>query len=382
MALAEDVLELYGTTSDSSNTARHDAGPVIAAALLLDLSPSSRPLVERAIGRWLSECPDEFAGIGPFGGLSGFIAALRCARRVSAKFEPLYRDVCDKTRAALEESAWKMSDVVWRDYDYFTGPSGAIIAGADTDTPREVFQPALDHLFAMCATPEFEAFRGGNEIDPRSAFNIGRINAGLGHGLAGVAAAMVRAIRVLDNTDETRQTLRKLSDWLMDEVITDDLGLVTWPPVGRDGGPSPSGYNRRQAWCYGAPGNAWVLYDASTILNDDSMRALSQASMQSFCDRFDHKLYIDDAAADESLSICHGAAGTLALADTFARHADMPAADTLRKDLTTYLLEHRAEVLDLAASNMSLLSGAGGILSVLLTSAGADRNWLSHLTLR
>ncbi|MFW2543076.1 lanthionine synthetase LanC family protein [Primorskyibacter sp. 2E107] len=379
--LAVDVLDIY-CAGGGADRCGHDAGPVLAAVALHDMAPDKRGLVEAALLTWLESCPQDFAGIGPFGGLSGFLAALRAARRVIPSIDGLYRDVCARTPEALAAMTWRSSDVSWRDYDYFMGPSGVIIAGSSEDTAEHMVRPALDHLAALCVTPGFEAFRAGDDIDPRSAFNIGRINAGLGHGLAGVCAALIRAMRVFSPDPGRQAALRRLCDWLEQEMITDALGLMTWPPVGSDGGPQPTGFNARQAWCYGAPGNAWVLFDGATVLGDTRQQDRAVRAMQSFCARFDADLYIDDAGADDALSLCHGAAGTLITADAFARHAGLNGAAALRDALVEYVLARREAVLELATGNMSLLSGAGGIAAILLTAAGADRGWLHHLTLR
>ena len=380
MSLADELLTEYCALNTHVGL-DHDAGPIIFASLYMFLEPSQRPLAEAALARWLGELPEDFNGIGPFGGLGGFIAGLRAATIISKAIEPLHQAVCTKTVDWLSQVEWRSSDVVWCDYDFFTGPSGVILAGATKETSPAMFGPALSHLIAMCESPDMQAFRAGQEIDPRSAFNIGRINTGLGHGLAGVASALHHAVRVFGRQSACEAALRQVADWLVRETITDPRGLVTWPPVGADGGLQPDGFSQRQAWCYGTPGVAWTLWDISQTLGDQAMEALSLEAMRTFSNLFDADLYIDKGPPGESLSICHGVAGTLAVADAFWRHAKLKEAGTLRKDLFARLIDTSEDIRALQVKDMSMLSGAGGIVSVLLTVMGADRRWLQQIAL-
>lgn len=380
-ALAVDTLATYAHSDRPLLASGHDAGPIVLAACLLSVDENQYDLAHLALNRWIDGIPDDFPGIGPFGGLGGFLAGLRAAMRVNAALGSLYHSVCAKSEEWLEHIDWRFSEVAWRDYDYFTGPSGVIISGSDQSCPRSALDPALVHLRALCTPPDMERFRAGEEIDARSAFNIGKINTGLGHGLAGVAAAFTQAIQFYA-VDECRRPLRKICDWLQREAFTDARGLMTWPPVGRDDGAIPEGFDFRQAWCYGTPGMAWTLWNAAQVLDDAQLAQLGTTAMSSFCQLFDPDLYIDDAPANESLSICHGVAGTIAVADAFGRHANLAIATDLKHHLVDYLLERTGEVRALGQTDMSMLSGTGGIMSVLLTAMGGDRTWLSQLTLR
>lgn len=104
--------------------------------------------------------------------------------------------------------------------------------------------------------------------------------------------------------------------------------------------------------------------------------------MRSFCTVFDERRYIDDGPVGEVAGICHGAAGTLAVAEAFALHAGIPAAGILRNRLLEFLADRLTEVQELGKENMSLLTGAAGVLAVLLTCEGGKRGWLAQIALR
>jgi hypothetical protein len=171
---------------------------------------------------------------------------------------------------------------------------------------------------------------------------------------------------------------------LVGQSYVDDRRLVTWTPAARGGAP-PQGASRRQAWCYGTPGTAWTLWEAGRVLADHDLQLFAVGAMRSFCRAFEVGFYLydsDGGSPGETLAICHGAAGTLAIADAFARHAGMPEAARLADSLEAYLLARLDEVRGLAAVSMGLQAGAGGVLATLVTRQGGDRRWLGLAALR
>jgi len=277
---------------------------------------------------------------------------------------------------------WRTSLVAWRDYDLFNGPTGLVLAGAASGNATAPFARAARHLALLCDDPRLERLRAGTEIDPRSAFNIGRINTGMAHGVTGVAAALRHAVETFEDGDDYRPALRRACDWLVQEVYLADCGLITWSPVGHEGDSPSFAVDDPQAWCYGTPGVAWTLWDAGRVLDDSSLQMLGEEAMRSFCAVFDDERFVARPDVGEALSICHGAAGTLAVADAFARHADLGDAASLRDHLDGYLMDRIDDILNLARVDMTILTGAGGIMSVLVTARGGPRDWLPQLALR
>ncbi|MEU6972423.1 hypothetical protein AB0A71_32820 [Kitasatospora aureofaciens] len=136
----------------------------------------------------------------------------------------------------------------------------------------------------------------------------------------------------------------------MRQSFDDARSIRTWDGAGLDDGPPPAGPRARQAWCYGTPGVSWALWDAADAVGE---------------------------------ALCHGASGVLAVADTFAHHAGLPAAAALRTRLLAHLRARLPEIEALGAEGMGLLGGAAGPLCALLTAGhGASRAWLSCLGLR
>lgn len=380
---ARDALERYAAAAPGSRTVHgHDAGPVVLTSVARSLGAVSDDLMQRVARRWLDDLPHSIQSMGAFGGLGGLIAGVRALIAIDAQFSGVADDLVDQTRRVLTGFDWRTSAVAWADYDLFRGPAGLVLAGASHAAPTQPFVPAARHLARLCEEPTLEGLRAGTEISPSSAFNIGRINTGMGHGVAGVASALRHAVETFDDGDDYRAALENACDWLVEQAFLADRDLITWPPVGRDGAQAPEPASRRQAWCYGTPGVAWTLWDAGRVLGDDSVQLLGEEAMRSFCRVYDpdFSFYIYDVS--EELAICHGAAGTLAVADVFARHAALSEAAELRDEIDQYLLDRVDRISGIAETDMSILNGVGGILAAMLTVHGGARDWLTQIALR
>ena len=131
--------------------------------------------------------------------------------------------------------------------------------------------------------------------------------------------------------EDLKVPLQRACRWLISESYVDDRGLRTWHPAALEGASRPCGASARQAWCYGTPGLAWALWQVGQVLNDQTLCNFAEEAMHSFCDAFDEGVYTDGGPADEALSICHGAAGMLAVADAFALYAGHVQAARLRR---------------------------------------------------
>jgi lantibiotic biosynthesis protein len=383
VGLAGNILERYASAERGSPSIYgHDSGPMVLANIAASAGAIPDDLLQRVAWRWLHDLPEQIDYLGAFGGLGGFLAGVRAAMTLDGDFSSLYDRLVGQTSRWLAGVQWRRSSVAWVDYDLFRGPTGLVLAGVTNGGATAPFVPAARHLARLCDNPGLEDLRAGTAINPRSAFNIGRINTGMGHGVTGVASALRHAVETFEDGSTYRPALRRACDWLVEEAYLADGDFITWPPVGRDGGRTSGWASRRQAWCYGTPGVAWTLWDAGRVLADSSLQVLGEEAMRSFCRVFDAEYHLDKHDIVEELGICHGAAGTLAVADAFARHCGLDAAASLRDYLDVYLLDRVIQIADIARTDMTMLSGGGGIVSVMLTVHGGPRSWLCQLALR
>lgn len=380
--LAIEILEIYASGDENeANRCGHEPGPVMLASLAHSAGLATTDLARQVALRWLDELPAQVYSLGAFGGLGGFIAGLRAGGRFDPQLSSLADGLVDEVHGWFDNTPLLTSLVAWRDYDLFNGPAGLLLAGAVRGACAG-FTGAARHLALLCDQASLERLRAGTDIDPRSAFNVGRINTCLAHGVAGVVSALRHAVETLDDGDDYRPALGRACDWLLKEAYLADCGLITWPPVGHEGTPASYAVHDPQAWCYGTPGIAWTLWDAGRVLETSPLQILGEEAMLSFTRVFDADRFICRPSIAESLSICHGAAGTLAVADAFAHHVNLDKARLLRDYLEDYLLDRQDDVIELARKDMTMLNGAGGIMSVLLTADGGSRDWLPHLALR
>ncbi|MFI5401951.1 MAG: lanthionine synthetase LanC family protein [Planctomycetota bacterium] len=358
-----------------------DPGPVVLAALVAHGSGTA--IHEQVLDVWLEALDtDARAGsiaFGPTCPMSGLAAA----RSVAPQLGPVNRQLWNDVAHAWPRDRWRTRDVSWADYDLISGPAGMLLnlvaAGAP---PRRLTDLCARQLLALCGDEDLAALRlGDGQGGVGNRWNDGRVNTGLAHGVAGVAIALKVALeRGLRPAGKLRAALGRTSDWLVSQSYADGRGLRTWAPAGLDGRdpPAPKG---RQAWCYGTPGIAWSLWESGRVLGRRDLKDFALKAMASFCAGFDPGFHLDSEPIAR-LGFCHGAAGTLAVADCFARHARSRPAAGLARKLDRLLCAHLELIVHLAPKDTSLLEGAPGVLSVLLTRRGAPRDWLIPLGLR
>ncbi|WP_447002272.1 lanthionine synthetase LanC family protein [Saccharothrix isguenensis] len=374
--LAHDVLGEWAEHGRPSA----DPGPVVLASTL---APDDST-VARVARAWLAGLRESANGRpGLFGGLAGQLVGLRL---LAAMHPPLERAAAS-VGAALRRAALDLDRDIgfgFRDYDLVTGPAGALLAHCVPTDHRDEVGPYAARLAALCAEGP-EGLRctayDGHEL---LAWMQGRVNAGLAHGVPGVAVALAAALRAGGSNRsadaEVRDALRRLGQWLVAQAHHDPRGVVTWPNAG--GVAPPSRAVARQAWCYGCPGAAWALWETGVAVDEPRFTAFGVAAIRSLCDHYDESFHLGGETVGDRLSVCHGAAGVLAVADAFTTHAALPHTAALRHRLVAHLRERGDEVADLARIDMSLLTGASGVLAVLRTATGAPRGWLPAIGLR
>ncbi|HVQ97034.1 MAG TPA: lanthionine synthetase LanC family protein [Mycobacteriales bacterium] len=347
-----------------------DAG----VGVLLGLVRTELPVRQALLAEWLGGLRAGAAGGGLFGGgLAGHAVGLAYA----AEAEPRLAGLATRRRAALAgwagASPWRGDAVGWADYDLMTGPAGVLLALASLPAPAPAeIRPLAEHLAGL--TGDLDRLRVRRHAGDGQAAQLGHLDHGLAHGLAGVVAAMTAAARLFGPEPPG---LRRAAHRLRAMSYVDSTGVASWPPS--SAGADPSRPVHRQAWCYGAPGVAWALWDAGQLLGDAELTGFAAAAMASLCAAWDDDRYLYGELGDR-LGVCHGAAGVLAVADAFARHAGHQPAGGLRTHLRGRIDPDR--IAELGRTDLTMLNGAAGVLAVLTTVDGGRRDWLPVLGLR
>ncbi|MFJ8695429.1 lanthionine synthetase LanC family protein [Streptomyces roseolilacinus] len=387
--LAADHLTAWAAAPDGPGAARlpSDPGVPVLAHTLASVggTPEARRAAAHAVAVWARN-----AGRGPGhhglydGGLAGTLAGLR----LGAALHPRLHHVADRLRDRLVAAATtregRRQGVRLADYDLILGPAGILLAHcAGTRPAPGHLLPYRDRLAALCDSDDLWRLRtDGYAGHPHLAWLQGRVNTGMGHGVAGVTAALTAAVR--HTGPAAGDALRRAARWLEAQAYEDDRGLRTWPGAGLDGRTPPRDAVPRQAWCYGAPGVAWALWDAADALGDTGAADRAAAVFTRLADRYDEGFHLCGDGPADVLGLCHGAAGVLVVADAFARYAGHAGAAGLRERLTALLRERLPGALVPPSGwSAELLTGAPGTLAALLTTAyGASRAWLPCLGLR
>jgi hypothetical protein len=230
---------------------------------------------------------------------------------------------------------------------------------------------------------------GSDGGDAVASWNLGQVNLGLGHGLPGVLAALTAAWPYLAEADRepVARSIRVATTFLIRYSRRDAYGVLCWPfaVAGHDGsagaGPVTERESRRQGWCYGTPGVAWQIAEAGRVLRDPYLVEFGCAAMASLAAAWDDDRHLD-AGLPDRLGFCHGAAGVLAIADAFATYAGVEPARRLAEHLYALLRAHLTGVARLGSTDRTVLTGAPGVLAVLLSREAARRDWLRAVGLR
>ncbi|MEV2200040.1 lanthionine synthetase LanC family protein [Streptomyces fradiae] len=314
--------------------------PVLArtVASLAGDAPEAARTAADAVAVWARR-----AGRGPGhtglhdGGLSGTLVGLR----LGAALHPRLRLVADRLRDRLADAAatrgGREEGVRLADYDLIVGPAGGLLAhcaGAAPE-PRHL-APYRDRLVLLCDSRDLRRLRAdGYAGHPHLSWLQGRVNTGMGHGAAGVATALAAAVR--HTGPAAADALRRVAAWLEAQEYEDERGVRTWPGAGLDGRTPPRTAVPRQAWCYGAPGVAWALWDAADALGDRGAADRAAEVFARLADRYDEGFHLYGDGPADVLGLCHGAGGVLAVADAFARHAGHGGAARLRDRMAALL---------------------------------------------
>lgn len=391
----EQVLAQYLATPPSYEHYTWDAGPPILAMLLASVGSQDslewlNKNVEGISDYWIQTKPPNNNLLGLYGGYTALAFGLMMAAKCSLVLGTFYAQIKVAIIEKINDYKWPDKAFDWPDYDLISGPSGILLAlTQDQDIPVKDIKILAMHLSRLLKSPDLLAFRiSGCEHDPERHWNFNAINLGLAHGIVGPMAALTHFIRRYQHyvdfdsalRNEVDSSLKIACQWLARQLFVDRLGITTCAPKA---GVIPNSLyaSRREAWCYGAPGISWVLWDVGNVLSD---RALSQKGLEiflSYLRAFNPDFHLDDDPL-EKFAICHGAAGTMLVADAFAHHAHCKHSEKYARRIENLLLKNLTSIKQMANDNTSLLSGGIGILAALLVRAGGGRSWLPALALR
>ncbi|MDJ1130946.1 lanthionine synthetase LanC family protein [Streptomyces iconiensis] len=370
-----------------------DPGVPVLCAVVTSVSRDRRAqeTVERAATVWARSAGRGRGHPGLYdSGLAGTLVGLRMAARIHPALAPVGEQLAARLTRRVAEARPRPPDpkapgVTFPDYDLALGPSGTLLALCTGQGPQPgELAPLVRRLVRLSAGDGLPGLRASYAGHPHLDWLDGCVNTGMAHGVAGVLAALTAAVRRPGQAPaDAAGALRKLGAWLVEEAFTDARGVVTWDGAGADGRLAVPGARARQAWCYGTPGVSWALWDAADAVGDRAGATFAAEAFTSLAERYDTDFHLLGTHLGDRLALCHGASGVLAVADAFHRHAGLPAATVLRSRLLAYLRTRLTDLEALAGERTSLLTGASGAWSALLTAeADAARDWLPALGLR
>lgn len=323
-------------------------------------------------------------------GTAGLALALADCASDDARYATARRALDAKLALqVLEAPTWRgETGVEDGDYDVVRGAAGVLAYLASVPEPdalvRRAVDVLVDDLVWLCAPrsdgPGHPWFILPEHYPPLSSyqedFPHGYVNLGLAHGIAGPLAALAYAASAGYRQHRLLDTIRHVAGYLVAVSFDDGWGRnwgtgvpLTDTGVERRTDRTPT----RTAWCYGATGVACALLAAAQALADKDLRALA-------IDTFDGVLRrVAAHGGFPSATLCHGAAGALAICVRFARDTESVLARRALPALTEQLLAHCDPDLLLGVQDLEqpgilldspgLLSGSAGVALALWSAA-------------
>jgi lantibiotic modifying enzyme len=331
-------------------------------------------------------------------GTAGLALVLADCASDDARYATARRDLDAKLALqVIEAPTWRSeTGVEDGDYDLVRGAAGVLAYLVSVPEPdalvRQAVDVLVDDLVWLCTPrpgrPGHPWFIPPEHYPPlgsyREDFPNGYVNLGLAHGIPGPLAALCLAASAGYRQHRLLDTIRHVASYLVAVSFADECGR-TWGigvPLTDAGIPTeietPGRTDRthpHNAWCYGAPGVACALLAAAQALADNDLRALA-------IDTFDGALRrVAAHGGFPSATLCHGAAGALAICVRFARDTGSVLARRALPTLTEQLLAHCDPDLLLGVQDLEqpgvlldspgLLSGSAGVALALWSASTA-----------
>ncbi|MCP3802261.1 lanthionine synthetase C family protein [Allokutzneria sp. A3M-2-11 16] len=317
-------------------------------------------------------------------GLSAGTAGLAFAFADSLREEPRYGGTLDKLDVQLAEQvvdspSWRSDDGVRdSDYDAISGAAGTLGYLITVTDPQPLVRQAIDVLIDdlvwLC---EPERWFIPPRLFPLESYSDryphGYVNTGLAHGIPGPLSALSLAHQAGYHRGGIVEAIRRTADYLVDLPCKWPAGVPLTESGTEDRDHLEPG---RLAWCYGAPGVASALLNASVSLRDNTVRAVAVDGFESALRSFDGL---------PEVPLCHGAAGLIPICAVFSEHSAV-ARDSVG-ELAEHVLSHCDEDAPLIVrgdgmDDPSLLTGSAGVALALLTATGdIDKRWTRALLL-
>lgn len=186
------------------------------------------------------------------------------------------------------------------DVDLPQGPLGFAVYGLahpNAEAGEALVNQVLQLMDDESERDEYGVFWRLDDQGPRAHLRpetVGSRDLGVAHGQAGAVAILSSIVRAgVGATDHAVRLLRDSTDWLIAQRLDNGVSHFAHCAELRD-------ETSRDAWCYGDPGTALVLYQAGAVLEDSWVLAVAREVAESVVTRDPESSTVIDA------SVCHG----------------------------------------------------------------------------
>ncbi|MFB5660291.1 lanthionine synthetase C family protein [Alteribacillus sp. HJP-4] len=338
-----------------------------------------------------------FRSVSLFGGVTGLAFAVHSASNKGQRYKN-YLSKLDKV--IIEETYNQLENEKFRKglgaspafYDVIQGLAGVGRYCLERQSYSHLFNKVLKEILSSFINMSRPIVSGTKKIPgwyisrenqflnkDKIKYPHGNFNTGLAHGILGPLSLMALCILKGIEVKHQRETIKYISDWLIEQMKYDSTGYPVWPhrvSLEELLEEKSNAFDKREGWCYGNPGVARVLYLAGAALNHSDYK---QVSMGGFLGIIDRGLENTEL---ESPTFCHGKAGLLQIlirmkSDTRDENLDQ-LINELAAELTqqyNYSAPLGFEDLEISEGNINKITKAG----LLEGSTGAGLSLLSLL---
>lgn len=279
----------------------------------------------------------------------------------------------------------KLGNVEVQDYDTVYGLAGIgrfLLLFREDPSMRPLLEKILDYLVQLTGDITIDGrevpgwyIEGENLFarEERNRLPQGGFDLGLAHGIAGPLALLSIALLSGAEVRGQRAAVQKIAGWLNqwpDEVNMSWPGLISLEEYFNL---SKNQSTARDAWCYGAPGIARVLWLAGCVLEDINLKNRAIQAFDALLARPDSTWNISSPA------FCHGFSGLLCLTNLMRWDTGLERFAKYQEHLIGKVIDHftpkapfgfytvaPTDQSNLSMNNAGLLEGSAGIVLTLL----------------
>lgn len=346
-----------------------------------------------------------------FNGLTGIMMGINACSRSGTRYQNFLTQLkeffLEVYPTVLQDSFMRTKDGArMEDYDVISGWTGigrSLLLFSNEPKMEIALKQILEYIVKLSGNKQINNFlipswylskdnlflESDKKLHPNGIFNCG-----LSHGVSGILSFLSIASQHKITVSNHHEAIEKIATWLIG-WIQEEKGVKFIPNVisleDYLADSYTGGFQHRDAWCYGSPGVARVLWLAGETLNRNDLKLEALSLCKSTFQRSPETWRV------YSSTFCHGYAGLLSLTQEMWRVSGDIDLEIHRNELVYKLLETFDTLAPLNFydsefnsnykeiqnyTKVGLIEGTTGILLSLLSTINPNCTWESAFLIK